>query len=61
MKCVYNIKYLWTEWLFQISHTSKIMLRVIQYKLQPYMGKAMFKMDFEKSEEHKTLVLMSTV
>lgn len=37
-----------------ISHTNKIMLRVIQCRLEPDIRKEMFMMVFENAEEHET-------
>ena len=34
-----------------ISHTSKVMLRIFQARLQQYMNFQMFKLDLEKAEE----------
>ena len=34
-----------------ISHTSKVMLKILQARLQQYMNFQMFKMDLEKAEE----------
>ena len=34
-----------------ISHTSKVMLKILQARLQQYMNFQMFKLDLEKAEE----------
>ena len=34
-----------------ISHTSKVMLKILQARLQQYMNMQMFKLDLEKAEE----------
>ena len=34
-----------------ISHTSRVMLKIIQARLQQYMSFQMFKLDLEKAEE----------
>ena len=34
-----------------ISHTRKVMLKILQARLQQYVNFQMFKLDFEKAEE----------
>ena len=34
-----------------ISHASKVMLKILQARLQEYMNSQMFKLDLEKAEE----------
>ena len=34
-----------------ISHASKVMLKILQARLQQYVNFQMFKLDFEKAEE----------
>ena len=34
-----------------ISHASKVMLKILQDRLQQYMNLQMFKLDLEKAEE----------
>ena len=45
-----------------ISHTSKIMLKILQARLQQYMNHKfqMFKLDLEKAEEPEIKLLIST-
>ena len=44
------------------SHTSKVMLKILQVKLQQYMNREpqMFKLDLEKAEEPEIQLLTST-
>ena len=37
-----------------ISHASKVMLKILQARLQQYMNFQMFKLDLEKAEEPET-------
>ena len=43
-----------------ISHASKVMLKVLQARLQQYMNFQMFKLDLEKAEEPKIKLPTST-
>ena len=45
-----------------ISHASKVMLKILQARLQPYMNHnfPMFKLDLEKAEEPETKLPIST-
>ena len=43
-----------------ISHTSKVMLKILQARLQKYMNFQMFKLDLEKAEELEIKLPTST-
>ena len=43
-----------------ISHTSKVMLKILQARLQQYMNFQMFKLDLEKAEEPEIKLPKST-
>ena len=43
-----------------ISHASKVMLQVLQARLQHYVNLQMFKLDLEKAEELEITFLTST-
>ena len=43
-----------------ISHTSKVMLKILQARLQQYMNFQMFKLDLEKAEEPEIKLPTST-
>ena len=42
-----------------ISHASKVMLKILQAKLQQYVNFQMFKLDLEKAEEPEIKLLTS--
>ena len=43
-----------------ISHASKVMLKILQARLQQYMNFQMFKLDLEKAEESEIKLITST-
>ena len=44
-----------------ISHASKVMLKILQARLQQYMNLQVFKLDLEKAEEPEIKLSTSTV
>ena len=42
-----------------ISHTSKVMLKILQARLQQYVNFQMFKLDLEKAEESEVKLPIS--
>ena len=43
-----------------ISHTSKVMLKILQARLQQYVNFQMFKLDFKKADEPEIKLPTST-